>query len=199
MGAPALACSGEFFDMAHRANYFCFVLITLPIAIWGQDARDLIARADASVFAATTLHMSGSSLLSMDLPGATSMEVPFTISRAGERVRSDIGRLMNLQVEVFDGKTVTTYWASTNTYSRVVTRTTAEPMHLRILRFGQNASNLISAAVEREESPEFEARPTPAGEATVGNKRLTMQPTILGDPLAKLTPLRNCLEVTFPY
>jgi TonB family protein len=85
------------------------------------------------------------------------------------RVRSEVGAGENLQLQVFDGSTLSVYTAATNSYWQRPAKTAAMPA-LDMRRYGRDPANIISAAVEREESVQVAGKETPCYVVRAGYK-----------------------------
>jgi TonB family protein len=125
-----------------------------------QDARYLLVRADAVVFAPKTFRLSGTKVTEpapQNLP--REMDFSLAISRDG-RMRNETGSGETLQLDVFDGSSLSTYRARANVYTHAAAKSAPEMPLMRMLRLGSDASNIASARVEREESVNFAGKAT---------------------------------------
>ena len=127
-------------------------------------ARELLTRADAALFQASTVRLAGTRTIASDAPGVNPIESAFSLDLTRDgRVRNDEGAGNTQRLQIFDGTTLTDYSASTHSYAQsAASSAPATALWLiNLLRFGSDPWNIASASIEREESTVFGGKATP--------------------------------------
>jgi len=127
-----------------------------------KQAHDLLARADAPLFSAATYRLAGTAVTKTILPVARTTDNAFAVAATRDgHVRVEDGSLSSLRLSIFDGSILTDYRALNNSYTQTKVRSVPEAPLMRILRFGHDPRNVLSAEMEKSQKVEFRGQPTP--------------------------------------
>lgn len=143
-----------------------FAVLLLPPILLAQgpvDERELLARADASLFTARTVRLAATQ--STSFAGAASVPPgnPFKM----EFVRGGRGRVeyfagnTTVSLFLFDGADQWEYRQFGNTYSKRPASAWTFQGEIATLAYGRNPANISAASYEREETIDFGGRPVP--------------------------------------
>jgi TonB family protein len=136
----------------------CAAAQTLP------DPRELLQRSDAPIFMAKTVRLVGTSSVDTTVRGATRHAggPSFTYEfENGGRAREEIETGSSAELRIFDGANLWQYRSATSTYTTSPSSSLLLKSQLADLTYGREFTNIVSAAVEREEKLDFNGRPVP--------------------------------------
>lgn len=128
------------------------------------EPRELLQRSDAPIFMAKTVRLVGTSSVDTTVQGATrhARGPSFTYEfENGGRAREETKIGSSTELRIFDGASLWQYRSTASTYTRSPSAGLLLNSQLADLTYGRELTNIVSAAVEREEKLDFNGRPVP--------------------------------------
>ena len=139
------------------------VFLSLAAALCAQDrpdARDLLSRADAALFAAKTVRLAATQAHGF-VAGAPLPANPFNIEfvRGGKGRAEFLAGNTTITLMVFDGTDLWTYHQLGNQYTRTPASAWTFQGEIATIEFGRQPANILAASYQGEEPIEFHGRP----------------------------------------
>jgi TonB family protein len=135
--------------------------LLLPLAVRAQTAPDapaldaigLLERADAPIFIANTVRLTGAHQTTLATGVRTSTSFSFE-RRSDGKVREELNfaGAGGSALRLFDGTAAWDYRAATNTYTRIPPQTRVAYPEFTNLEYGRNAVNIMSARIDGQEN-----------------------------------------------